>query len=301
MKSTPPFEPRHILCPADFSELSNLALRYAAAGAREYGAKLTVLHAETFELPRYFVRGETEQLVRELAAAKEGARASLAQHVKSILGGEGEGFTLQCEILEAHPVEAVLRTAENESVDLIVVGAHGYGGVKRLLLGSVTENVVRHATVPVFAVRQKEHQFIDTVRPDSVVLLNRILCPVNATEVAGTALRHAVSLAEHFHAEVTVLYCVESRKTEDLSRTTESLCSWISETVKAHCPLEPAVRHGQAAEQIIAQAREERDDLIVLGAQHRSFLEGTFFGRTTELVLRHAPVPVLVTPLFPSP
>jgi hypothetical protein len=65
MKSTASFEPRHILCPVDFSELSFLALKYAAVGAREYGAKLTVLHAQAFDLPRYFVRSETSHLLRE--------------------------------------------------------------------------------------------------------------------------------------------------------------------------------------------------------------------------------------------
>ena len=82
MKSSLSFEPRHLLCPVDFSDLSFLALKYAAVGARDYGAELTVLHAQAFELPRYFVRSESSLLVRELSAAKEGARAYLASNLR---------------------------------------------------------------------------------------------------------------------------------------------------------------------------------------------------------------------------
>ena len=58
------------------------------------------------------------------------------------------------------------------------------------------------------------------------------------------------------------------------------------------------VLSGHAAEEIISYTRENKDDLIVLGARHQKFLEATFFGRTTELVTRHAPCPVLITPLL---
>ena len=64
------FEPKRILCPMDFSELSDLALKYAAVAAREYDATLHILHAETFELPRYFSQSENNHLIQELATAK---------------------------------------------------------------------------------------------------------------------------------------------------------------------------------------------------------------------------------------
>jgi nucleotide-binding universal stress UspA family protein len=295
------FEPKRILCPIDFSEPSNLALKYAAIGSREYGAKLSILHAETFELPKYFLPAENDQLIQELAAARRKVRNYLARHVKEILGVSGGGLTLDYEVLETHPVEAILGLTEKQSIDLIVMGTHGSGGFKRLLLGSVTENVVRNSKVPVFAVRQKEHQFIDVTLAESIPRLERILCPVDITEEVGTGLRYAVSLAERFRSSLTVLYSVEPEQRQDPSQAQERLCSWISHRVRANCTLDPVVRQGRAAEQIIVHAREGNDDLIVLEARHQPFLEATFLGKTTELVLRHAPVPVLVTPRFPHP
>jgi nucleotide-binding universal stress UspA family protein len=299
MNSSLSFEPRHILCALDFSDLSFLALKYAAVGAREYGAELTVLHAQAFELPRYFVRSETSLLGRELSAAKEGARAYLASSVKEILGKAVRHLSLHYEVLDADPLDAILDAAEQRKTDLIVLGTHGYGRVKRLLLGSVAENVVRHGVVPVFLVRQKEHEFIDVPHPDAEPRLERILCPVNTAEACTVGMQHAGSLAERFHAKLTVFYSMEQK--EDESSVTKDVCSWVSQSSSDRCEVETVVRKGSAAEEIIAYAREKHEDLIVLCAQHRPFQGSTFFGRTTELVVRHAPVPVLVVPIFPGP
>ena len=78
----------------------------------------------------------------------------------------------------------------------------------------------------------------------------------------------------------------------------EKISAWISNTVKTKSIIEPVVRKGNAAHEIITQAGKVHDDLIVLGALHHPFHGSTFFGKTTDLVLRHAPVPVLMIPLF---
>jgi nucleotide-binding universal stress UspA family protein len=292
------FEPKRILCPLDFSELSDLAIKYAAVAAREYNATLHVLHAETFELPRYFSRSETDHLIQELATAKTSLRNDLAEHVQKVLGIHAKGLDLKFEVLETHPVGAILDFTKQAAIDLIVMGTHGYGGLKRLRLGSVTENTVASATVPVFTVRQKTHLFIDVTRADTIPFLKRILCPSNISETAVTALRHAAALAERFGAVLTVLHIRETDNDTDISKDEEKLCAWIADTAKVQCEVKPMVRKGHAAEEIISYAGENKDDLIVLGARHQQFLEATFFGRTTELVVRHAPCPVLITPRF---
>jgi len=293
------FTPKKILCPVDFSELSSLALKYAAAGARVYGSKLTVLHAERFELPRYFSRSETDRLARELADAKEKIEKNLAEHVAKVLGAAAQTLAVEFEVAEAHPIDAVLQAADKKSAGLIVLGTRGLGGVQRLLLGSVAENVVHAARVPVFTVRQKEHDFIDVARADIPPRLERILCPCEVNELGRITLIHAVSLAERFQAGLTVLYSDPSAEAVNLSQTEETLCNWISGTIQTACDLKPIVRQGNAADQIITLAEQEKDDLIVLGARHRRFHDATVLGKTTDLVVRHAPVPVFIIPSFP--
>jgi nucleotide-binding universal stress UspA family protein len=292
------FEPKRILCPVDFSELSDLALKYAAVAAREYGSTLYVLHAETFELPRYFSRSETDQLIQELAIAKNNLQNYLAEHVQKVLGIHANGLDLKFETLETHPVGAILNFTREMVIDLIVIGTHGYEGLKRLRLGSVAENTVANSTVPVFTVRQKTHLIIDVSRPDSIPGLENILCPSNMSESAVIALRHAAAIAERFGAVLTVLYIQETGDHTSISNDKENLCAWIADTVKVKCEIKPMVRKGQAAEEIVSSARKNMDDLIVLGAHHQKFLEATFFGKTTELVMRHAPCPVLITPFL---
>jgi len=61
------FEPKRILCPLDYGELSDLALKYASVAAREYNGTIYVLHGETFELPRYFSQSGKDHLIQESA------------------------------------------------------------------------------------------------------------------------------------------------------------------------------------------------------------------------------------------
>ena len=108
---------------------------------------------------------------------------------------------------------------------------------------------------------------------------------------------NGASNRKKFYARLTVLHSFESGSAAD---SEDRLHDWINASVKTKLAVKSLVRQGNAPEQIVAYAREERQDLIVIGALRQSFLEGGFYGRTTELVLRYAPVPVLVIPVFPS-
>jgi nucleotide-binding universal stress UspA family protein len=293
------FNPQHILCPVDFSDLSILALKYAVTGAKLYGARLTLLHSQVFEMPRYFSSSETARLDEELANAKKMIRKDINDHVAKVIGKAVEGVDIECVVTETHPVEAILLAVDDRPIDLIVMGTHGLGGFKRLLLGSTAEEVVHNARVPIFTVRQKQHEFIDAANVDASPHIERILCASGLAEADRRTLDHAASLAERFSAKLTVIYSDETQGDNDLSQARNKLCSWISGTVKTQCELEPVILKGEAAEQIISHAKEEKSDLIVIGARHRIFHDSMVLGKTTDLVVRHAPSPVLVIPSFP--
>lgn len=292
-----PFQPRQILCPVDFSELSTLALKYAAAGASSFGAQLTVLHAHPVELPPYFTRGESVQLLKQINAAKRSARTALAEHVRKTLGAAAATLSVKYVVADQHPVEAILSTATKTGSDLLVMGTHGRRGGERLWLGSVTENVIRQAHIPVFSVRQKEHEFIDPTCVTATPVLKHILCPVNFTPVARAALRHAAAIAEQFQAQLTLLCVTEPADQRQRALTKDELCSWPADIIPKNVTVNTVVRTGRAAEQIINYAQKQQADLIVIGAQPRGHFGRTLFGSTTELVLRGAPAPVLTVPV----
>jgi nucleotide-binding universal stress UspA family protein len=70
--------------------------------------------------------------------------------------GKLENVNVKSILLEGHPVSEIIRYAEEEKMDLIVMGTLGRTGIERLLLGSVAENVVRHSKVPVMVIREKK-------------------------------------------------------------------------------------------------------------------------------------------------
>lgn len=296
MKTSKPFHPARILCPVDFSDLSDLALKYAAAGARAFSATLVVFHAQRFTLPPYFTPGQIAELTRQHRAEQDRAKQFLRLHVRKILGPQANDLPIKFDLADAHPVDAVLDAAKRHRAELIIMGTHGRGGAKRIWLGSVVENVVRQAGVPVFIVRQKQHEFSDPSGPQSVPELRTILCPVNFSPAARLSLEHAVSLAQQFHARLVTACILEPGDSRGLAEAKQELSSWLGQTDTTHCELEVVARKGRAGERIVALAAETKADLLVLGAQNRSPLQTWRWGDTTEFVLRQAPVPVLVVP-----
>jgi nucleotide-binding universal stress UspA family protein len=296
MKATEPFHPTNILCPVDFSELSDLGLKYAAAGARAFRATLVVFHAQRFMLPPYFTSGQIAELKRQRQGEKGRAKEFLRLHVKKVLGSSAEAVRIKFDLEDAHPVDAILAAAAQHRSGLIVMGTHGRGGAKRLWLGSVVENVVRQAGVPVFAVRQKQHEFIDTSNSLKMPELQTILCPVNFTGVARTSLEHASSLANQFNSRLITACIAEPGDSLGTSRLKEELTSWLQQINAAQCDLEIRTGKGQAGKEIVALASKTRADLVVLGAQPPHGMHSWFWGDTTEFVLRQAPVPVLIVP-----
>jgi nucleotide-binding universal stress UspA family protein len=296
MKTSLDFHPTTILCPVDFSEPSDLALKYAAAGARAFDATLVVFHVARFEVPAYFTRAQSDALSRQHQAQLKQARDFLRLHVRKVLGGEPPGLRLRYETADAHPLDAILAAAQARRAELIVMGTHGRGGAKRLWLGSVAENVTRQAKVPVFVVRQKQHEFINTSDPKAAPGLRTILCPINFSAASRAALQHAVSLAQQFQARLIAPCIIEPGDKRDVPAAKRELAAWLEETAAGECEKQLLTRTGQAAEQIVSLAKKTEADLVVLGAQRRRSLRAWFLGDTTESVLREAPAPVLVVP-----
>jgi len=136
-----------ILVPVDFNPLATAALEYAAAIAARSGATLVVMYADTFE--------PIAELTGVLAAAIEESRARTAEELAEYVNEHvDETLALDTEVREALPVPAILGAIEEHRPDLVVMGTHGRGGLTRLLFGSVTEAVLRGATVPVLTINR---------------------------------------------------------------------------------------------------------------------------------------------------
>jgi nucleotide-binding universal stress UspA family protein len=152
---TDEFHLKQILVPVDFSDPSQKALRYAVSFAKQFHASLYCLHIT--EIP--YATGEmginsvmenyTEQL-------REQRQAQMEELLRKEIP---ETIPSKSEIIPGTPYHEIVRVADENNIDLIVVSTHGKSGLSRILLGSTVERVVRHAPCPVLVVREREHEY----------------------------------------------------------------------------------------------------------------------------------------------
>jgi nucleotide-binding universal stress UspA family protein len=274
---------RHILCPVDFSDISALALRYAALIARCGKARLTVAYANSFSPPPYFTESRMADLERQFRESMREAESALREFVAKQLDAEAAAAA-DIRVIEAEPAGAIGRLASGTKADVIVMGTHGRTGVSRIMLGSVTERVLRESGIPVLTVRGNA--------AGELAPPKNILCPVNNTPAARRAIEAASELARCFGGNVIALHIKEG----DRAREIGDLCGWLPEEARPHCTIRELSGGADAASEIVSLARETPCDLLVMGSQHRRFFDSTVLGVTTARVVRHAPCPVLTVP-----
>ena len=148
---------KKILVPTDFSPPARNAYRYALRFGRQFGAAVTLLHVLEKVSPISGLADlpvQSDYLGERLDIAEKNLRALSAASERGKLPRIGT------TVREGNAAVQINEAARQLHTDLIVVGTHGYTGLKHLLLGSTAEEVVRSAPCPVMVVREKEHEFI---------------------------------------------------------------------------------------------------------------------------------------------
>ena len=148
---------QRILIPVDFSENSIAALNYACALAEKYAAELHLLHA----LEIHPITTPDFGMGLDLPRYAEEPRASAAKKLGQLLDPTwSQKHAVVQAIVEGSPVKEIIGYARMQTIDLIVVSTHGRTGLAHVLMGGVTENIVRMAPCPVLTVRPHGHQFV---------------------------------------------------------------------------------------------------------------------------------------------
>ena len=290
---------KHILCPVDFSDASRHALQHAIAIAGWFESHITGLHVTrpefVFEPPILFaergglkaLRADRDQLHERL---NEWMRPATAARIP---------WSVRVE--EGVPAQRILDCVRSLPADLIVMGTHGRSGFEHLVLGSVTEKVLRNAACPVMTVPPR-------VATAAKLPFRRLLCPVDFSEASIGALHVALPLAEEADAELTVLNVVEWPDDETFlveafesphmrrqleTQTAERIDALIPDEARVWSRPSWKVAIGTPHREIVAAAADMNADLIVIGVHGRNTLDVTLFGSTTNQVVRRAPCPVL--------
>jgi len=151
----------HILCAVDFSPCSRRALDHAVHLARELEAELILLHI--YQLPTFqYPEGMMPNTVEVMQEVEKRSQAALERW--RVVAERELGRPVRALIEIGTPGRRVAEMAEKLGADVIVLGTHGRTGIKRLLLGSVAERVMRHAKCPVLTLHSS-----DDAQPDAAV------------------------------------------------------------------------------------------------------------------------------------
>jgi nucleotide-binding universal stress UspA family protein len=296
-------EVKRILCPVDFSPASAHSLKYAVALARWYHAPITVLHVADAR-PDVPMEPSFGILPRGAAVLAPAETDRLLAAIRTFVDAGAHGdVSLEPMVRSGLATREILEVADELSADLIVVGTHGHSGFDRLVMGSVTEKILRKARCGVLSVAPHG---MSGAEPLTV---ERILCPVAFSEPSMKALQCAVSLAEEADARLTVLHVADAFSAQDFPvydrvdlpalqgeyerQLRFRLREFVPTAARAYCTIDELIRTGSAWQEILATADERQTQLIVMGVTGRNAVDRAIFGSTTQQVVRQAQCPVL--------
>jgi nucleotide-binding universal stress UspA family protein len=287
---------KRILCPIDFSEFSVRAYRHAVSLAEHYRAKLVAQHV--VELWRHPSVGFVVNagLYHEFCRAlREDGESRLQELVKN---HTPDGIQPELVVELGLAPDSILSFAEAHQTDVIVMGTHGRRGYDRLMLGSVTDRVMRRAPCPVLAVCKPPNDSAAVEERQHVHHLNRILFCTDFSENSERALSYAISVTTEYDAELTLLHVLEDVSSSDnveeaVALAAKQLDTLVPAESRQTCKIKTAVRIGKPYGQIIQLALEAQTDLVTMAVRGRGALDLAVFGSTTYRVMQLGPCPVL--------
>jgi len=273
-----------ILVPTDGSPGSERAFEVAATLASTHDAAVHVLSVVD-------EHGPTDDWDYDGDSPAEAFIESQADHVDT------EGLSVTTAVREGVVHDAVLDYGDENEIDLIVMGTHGRTGVRRFLLGSVTEKVVRLADVPVLSVKADAEP--------GTVSFDDILLPTDGSSGAAAAIEPTGALASATDATVHLVSVVDTRSlgidvgssvivdelesvaTDAVGDASDRLSGMGVETV------ETAITHGVPYRAILDAIEEADADLVVIGTHGRTGIDRYLLGSVAEKLVRTSPVPVM--------
>jgi nucleotide-binding universal stress UspA family protein len=286
---------KRILCPIDFSEYSVPAYEYASSLARRYGAKLFLQFVvELWQHPSACFAAscaEYEQFRKSLlSAGDERLRLFVKDHPAA-------GILPELVVEEGWAGDSILSFARREAVDLIVVGTHSAQGLDRVLVGSVTEAVLKKALCPVLAMYQTPQDSCRPVTSQRGTELREILFCTDFSDHSNRAFDYAVSLAEEYHAHLTLVHVVEGlsrlRYSERSAKAYDLLNKLISAQSSQGQGITAVVRAGRAYKEISQLVNDKHADLVIMAVHGNNSMDEAVFGSTTYRVVQLGSCPVL--------
>ncbi len=313
-----------ILIPLDGSDLAAQAVPYARALAHLTGAEIHLLHVVSDALRQRFIREHPELAWNPGEAPLEGETADermydvLREHGINYCRGIAEplreaGIAVELHVDIGDPTDVILEMTVKLAVDLVVMVTHGYSGLRRWALGSVTERVVRGATVPVFVIRAQK------IPSDERLDFKEILLTLDGSPVSEQAIPLAQLLAEKAGGEIVLMQAVlprfeflstltmggapasvasegedEMASNDEYQEAVQNLQHHAAQLQDAGLKVRTQVSSGYPAEKIIEAATAFQADVIVMATHGYSGLRRWALGSVADKVLHATDIPLLL-------
>jgi nucleotide-binding universal stress UspA family protein len=280
-----------ILTPLDGSPLAEQALRPAASLAHDTGASLVLLRAHVSEKERE----HTQQYLQSI------------QHRL-----EGEGLAVRTVVLPDRAATAILSGAQEQHADLICMTSHGTTGLRHVVLGSVTEAVVRQARTPVQVVRVSHDS------PPALTPLRKLLVPLDGSHFAEAALTFLALAPFGPRVEILLLRVVEAtfaatpaimskhridklvvsddKATEPERAEAAAYLNRLGHQYLGPYTWRAQVAHGVLADEIISITRGEHAGAILMTTHGRHGADLLIHGSVAFTILNQTEVPLILLP-----
>ncbi len=321
-------EPKQIMCAIDFSEFTNITLSYGIALAKEFGAQLSLCHVVAKQAtPSNFTQYHIDYQDHATYEKKQ------VTHAQKRLENLVENYDLPFDIIVAvgHTADEIGRIALENNIDMVIAATHGRSGIKRFLIGSVTDKLIKTLSCPLLVLHAQESHFVSQV--DHHIQLKKILVGCDFSPDSTLAFEYALGLAQEFQAELHLAHVTKAtesynfmtsdrmmlqtgdamrweqpdlqkpnkieevaqqeKKNIFLSRLERRLLNMIPEECHNWCTPATIILEGAPYQELINYSKHKNIDLIVLGIHGHSLLEKFLIGSTTDRLIRRATCSVL--------
>ena len=319
-------EPKKIMCAIDFSDSTDLVLSYGKALATEFNSNLCLCHI----VPGSFmVAGHMSPY-----ADYTRIEAEQSKHAQNRLAELGEKFDLECEIMvgSGYPAEEIAQLTLDNDVEMVIAATYGGSGIKRFIIGSVTDRLVKILSCPLLVLQPSEGNL--TALSDRGIKLDKILVGYDFSEDSQLAFDYALGLAQEFQTQLHLAHVVrpvdksglnisdparswergyapwdmtdymelkkdvkiwEHQKKKSLFAKLEGqLVNMVPDECRNWCTPVTVLLEGTPYQELISYAQQKEIDMIVLGIHGHNLWEKFMVGSTTDRLIRRAPCPVLV-------
>lgn len=319
-------EPKKIMCAVDFSDFTDMVLQYGKSLAIEFDSEICLCHVVS---AAYMVSSHITPYIDYTGIEAE--RVDQAKQRLNELAGK---LDIKCEIIvkTGSPAEIIAQVADRENIDLVLAATYGGSGIKRYLVGSVTDRLVKILSCPLMVLHPTDKN--RKVVLDEKINLKRIMVGCDFSEDSRLAFNWALSLAQEFQTQLYLAHVIrpgehqvkfsevdylkiqegdsigwnrseyldlkaqtsaefKERKERLKSRIDRQLMNMLPKESQSWCSPTTVILEGAPYAELLDYAEKQQVDLIIVGVRGHTLLESFLVGSTAERVISRAGCPVL--------